>query len=213
ETITEEKMELLKEMNCYRVSIGMECGNQKFRKEMLRRSISNDEFPKRIEILRKSGINFSINNIIGFPDETRELIFETIDLNRKITGYDAITVSIFTPYHGSELRNVCIDKGYLDKDSLTGHTTEASMLNMPHLTSDEIDGLMRAFCMYVKFPRNWWPYIEKAEKFTEEGNKIFNTLNNIYHDIYFSKDQDSRSEEEVDWRELEETVLKKEITV
>lgn len=212
ETITEEKVALMKEINCYRISIGMECGNQKFRKEMLKRSISNEEFPKRIEILRKSGINFSINNIIGFPDETRDLIFETIDLNRKIAGYDAITVSIFTPYHGSELRKVCIEKGFLDKDSLTGHTTEASMLNMPQLTSQNIHGMMRTFCMYVKFPKNWWQYIERAEKFTEEGNKIFNRLNNIYHDIYFSKDQDNTSEEDVDWRELEQTVLKKEIT-
>ena len=131
----------------------------------------------------------------------------------KYGGKAFVTLPFFTPYHGSELRNVCIEKGYLDKDTLTGHTTEQSMLNMSHLTPEEIDGLMRTFCMYVKFPKNWWQYIEKAEKFTEKGNKIFNTLNNIYHDIYFSKDQDSRSEEEVDWRELEETVLKKEITV
>lgn len=211
ETITEEKMALMKEINCYRISIGMECGNQKFRKEMLRRSISNEEFPKRIEILRKSGINFSINNIIGFPDETRELIFETIELNRKIKGYDAITVSIFTPYHGSELRDVCIKKGYLDKDSLTGHTTESSMLNMPQLTSEQITGLMRTFCMYVKFPKSWWGHIEKAEKFTEEGNKIFTKLNNIYHEIYFSKDQDSRSEADVDWNQLGKELFEEEI--
>ena len=66
--------------------------------------------------------------------------------------------------------------------------------------------------MYVKFPKKWWPLIEKAEKFTEEGNKIFTRLNNIYHEIYFSKDQDSTSEKDVDWRELEKTVLEKEIT-
>lgn len=212
ETITEEKMQLMKEINCYRISIGMECGNEQFRKEKLKRSIKNEEFPKRIEILRKSGVNFSINNIIGFPDETRELIFESIELNRKIKGYDAITVSIFTPYNGSELRKLCVKKGYLDPHSLTGHTTEASMLNMPQLTSEEIDGLMRTFCMYVKFPKDWWSYIEKAEEFTEQGNKMFTKLNGLYHQLFFSKDQDSRTEGDINWNELKDKFVNEEIT-
>ena len=213
ETITEEKMRLMKEINCYRISIGMECGNEQFRHEILKRSISNDEFPKRIDILKKSKIPFSINNIIGFPGETRELIFETIELNRKISGYDAITVSIFTPYHGSELRDICISRGFLDQDSYTGHTTESSMLNMPKLTSEQIDGLMRTFCFYVKFPKKWWNYIQEAERFTKTGNEMFHKLNEIYHDIYFSKDQDNSSLEEVDWEKLERTILKNEIQI
>ena len=213
ETINDEKMELMKEINCYRISIGMECGNEKFRHDVLKRSIGNEEFPKRIEILKKSKIPFSINNIIGFPDETRELIFETIELNRKISGYDAITVSIFTPYHGSELREVCIKKGYLDKDSYTGHTTESSMLNMPNLTPEQIDGLMRTFCMYVKFPKKLWSYIQIAESFTDEGNNMFHKLNNIYHDIYFSKTQDELSSNDVDWDKIEQVILEDNITI
>ena len=209
ETITEHKMELMKEINCYRTSIGMECGDERFRRGMLKRSISNDEFPKRIEILKKSGIPFSINNIIGFPDETRDLIFKTIELNRKIKGYDAITVSIFTPYHGSELREICIDKGYLDRNSFTGHTTEASMLDMPQLTSKQIEGIMRTFSMYVKFPKKWWPHIEEAEKFTEEGNNLFTKLNKIYHDVYFSKDQTIKVPEgDINWKKYETTLVK-----
>ena len=34
--------------------------------------------------IEKSGIVFSLNLIIGFPGETRELIFDTIELNRKM---------------------------------------------------------------------------------------------------------------------------------
>jgi anaerobic magnesium-protoporphyrin IX monomethyl ester cyclase len=213
ETITEYKMKLMKEINCYRISIGMECGDEQFRQTVLKRHISNQEFPKRMEILRKSGIPFSINNIIGFPGETRDLIFKTIELNRRIKGYDSITVSIFTPYHGSELRDRCINEGYLDKNSLTGHTTMSSMLAMPQLTSEEIDGLMRTFCMYVKFPKTWWPYIEEAELFTPQGNNIFTTLNTIYHDVFFSKNQYVHTQNKIDWNNLEQTILKKEVTI
>ena len=200
-------MELMKEINCYRISVGLECGNEHFRNKRLKRVILNDEFVKRIEILRKSGITFSINNIIGFPDETRELIFETIELNRRISGFDAMTVSIFTPYHGTELRKYCIEKGYLNANSLTDHTTETSMLNMNKLKSNDISGLMRTFCMYVKFPKTWWHYIKKAEKFTTEGNEIFSKLNDIYSNLYFSKTQDQKVKREVNWNKLEEKLL------
>jgi len=199
EIITEENMKLLTEINCYRISIGVECGNEEFRKKRLKRHFSNDELLKRLEILRRSNIAFSINNIIGFPDETRELIFETIEFNRKLSGYDALTVSVFTPYNGCELREEAIQKGYLDPDAFTGHTTESSLLNMPQLSSEEIDGLMRTFCMYVKFPKKWWPCIQETEKFTERGNEMFGKLYKIYHDVYFSADQFIKAPEDVDW--------------
>ena len=199
ENVTEERIKLLREINCYRISIGVECGNEEFRKKKLKRKTSNRELLERIGILSRSGIPFSINNIIGFPDETRELIFDTIEFNRKLSGYDALTVSIFTPYHGTELRQEAVQKGYLDPETITTHTTSSSPLCMPQLTSKQIDGLMRTFSMYVKFPKKWWPYIKEAEEFTTRGNEIFDILSKIYHDVYLSTDQFNKSREEPDW--------------
>lgn len=201
ETLTKEKLQLLKEMNCFRISIGLECGNEEFRKEKLHRSISNEEFIKRMKLLEKSKVPFSVNSIIGFPSETREMIFETIELNRQISGYDALTVSMFTPYHGCELRKRAIEKGYLDNISFTGHTTETSMLNMPHLSKEAIDGLMRTFTMYVTFPKDWWNIIEKAEI----DDSIFTKLNKIYLNYVFSKTQDEKRGK-INWEELKRLV-------
>ena len=203
ETITQEKVDLLKEMNCYRMSIGVECGNEEFRRGKLRRFGSNEEILQSMEILSKSGIAFSVNNIIGFPDETREMIFETIEFSRLFSEYDALTVSIFTPYHGSKLREEAIQKGYLDQKIITTHTTSSSLLNMPQLSVKEIDGLMRTFTMYVGFPKKWRHYIEKAEKFTPEGNKIFQKLSSIYHRVYFAENQSSEIKTTPDWDKLE----------
>lgn len=204
ETLTEEKLDLLKEMNCYRMSIGIECGNEEFRKKKLNRYASNKEILEKIEILAKSGLAFSINNIIGFPDETRELIFETIEFNRQLSGYDSLTVSIFTPYHGTELREEAVQKGYLDPETITTHTTSSSLLKMPQLSKEEIDGLMRTFTMYVGFPKEWRPHIEKAEKFTSEGNEMFNKIKEVYHKVYLSGDQFQKLKEEApDWDVIE----------
>lgn len=207
ETIAQEKIDLLKEMNCYRISIGVECGDEEFRKNKLKRFASNEEILKSMTLMAKSGLVFSINNMIGFPDETRESIFKTIELNRQFSDYDSLTVSIFTPYHGTELREEAVQKGYLDADIITTHTTSSSLLHMPQLSSQEIDGLMRTFTMYVGFPKKWWSYIGKAEKFTPEGEEVFKKLSKIYHEVYFSSDQFHKSKVAPDWAELEKQII------
>lgn len=209
ETLTEEKTKLLREMNCYRISVGLECGNEEFRRNKLKRFASNKEILERMKILKKSGLAFSANNIIGFPDETRKLIFDTIEFNRKLSGYDTLTVSIFTPYHGTKLREEAIQRGYLDRDIITTHTTSSSLLKMPQLSFQEIDGLMRTFTMYVGFPKKWWPHIKIAEKFTTRGNKMFKMLSEIHRKIYLSGDQFSKAGKKPNWDELEKQIIQK----
>ena len=80
ETIEEDKFRRLKELGLDRVTFGLEHGNEKFRRDIVKRDYSNDDAVKKIKIIEKLGITFSVNNIIGFPDETRELAFDTIEL-------------------------------------------------------------------------------------------------------------------------------------
>ena len=98
---------------------------------MLLRKPTNEEIIDSFKVIEESGIAFSVNLIIGFPGETRELVMETVELVRQIKGYDTITVSIFTPYRGTVLREVAIKNGWLNKDHITIHTTSSSVLNMP----------------------------------------------------------------------------------
>ena len=41
--------------------------------------------------------------------------------------------------------------------------------------------------MYVKFPKNRWKEIERAEKNDEEGNRIYNNLKAEYLEKYMPK--------------------------
>lgn len=199
ETITAEKLELLRAVNCDRISIGLEHGNEEFRRKFLKRYASNEQILKAFGELARGGIAFSVNSIIGFPGETRELIFETIEFNRQVRGYDALTCSIFTPYHGTELRQMAIDMGYLEPNVFTTHTTSISLLRMPHLTSEQIDGLMRTFTMYVGFPKELWPQIRIAEELTEEGERVFAELSELYKKVFFKSDQKAQKP---DWEEV-----------
>ena len=115
ESCEPDVMARLKEVGCYRISFGIECGNEQYRQKVLRRKISNQELIHRFnDIIAKSGIAFSLNVIIGMPGETRDLVMDTVELIRSLVGFDALTVSIFTPYHGTVLRDVAIKNGWLD---------------------------------------------------------------------------------------------------
>ncbi len=184
ETITSERIEILKEVRCEGISVGVEHGNEEFRKKVLNRFVSNEKMIASFDIARKSGIRISANNIVGFPTETRELFFDTVELNRKLKA-DYLMISIFSPYKGTKLRLMCEEKGYIPKESTAGDYRFETSLNMPQLSREAIKGLQRTFPLYVRFPRTMWPEIEKAEKVDQEGIAVFEQLSNLYKAQYF----------------------------
>ncbi len=142
ETISEEKAKYLSQIGCHSLSIGIEHGNENFRYQVLNRKVANKTFVERIGLLEDTGIMVSVNNMMGFPDETRELAFDTINLNKKFNVY-ANNAYYFTPYHGTPLRDYCIKQGYISDNSQTINITKDTILNMPQFTPDEIKGLIR----------------------------------------------------------------------
>lgn len=195
ETITEERIKLLKEMNVAQVNIGLEHGNEEFRHRVLKRSMKNERIISGLSLLHMEGISTTVNNIMGFPDETRELIFDTIELNRHVQSA-TINAYLFNPYKGTELYKVCEDKGYLPKEGdervIDGSLSEdfpyfKTVLNMPQISKEELCGLQRTFVLYAKLPREEWPRIRLAETFTTDGNKIFYDLREEYLGGKFEK--------------------------
>ncbi len=184
ETIREDRIKMLEDVNCDRITVGIESGNERIRRELLNRQLSNETIIKAFDILSRSSIPISVNNIIGLPDETREEIFDTIALNRAIKA-DSISVFIFTPYRGTKLREYCVRKKYIEPDAFSADVRKRSILNMPTISGEEIRGLIRTFPLYVKFPKKDYHLIEKAEKFDEEGEEIFRQLSVRYREKYF----------------------------
>lgn len=184
ETITEYRAEKLKEVGCHRISIGLEHGNNEFRKIVLKKKFDNDQIIKSSKIIADAGIPLTVNNIIGFPDETRKLIFDTIELNRQLI-FDTSNCAVFTPFHGTHLQKVCVEKGYTSPDYTPGSMNIDVALNMPNISKEEIKGLRRTFALYARMPKEFWPKILIAEKYDEEGNRMFSELRKIYQEKYF----------------------------
>jgi len=185
ETVAEEKIVLLKNMGCNTLQFGIEHGNEDFRAKILNRRSSNKHIVEGLKLVEKYNIPYTVNNIIGFPGETRELVFDTINLNRQ---FNARTTNCYmlTPYKGTTIYKYCIEHGLLDENTKVHQALDGAKMKWDTITYDELKGLQRTFNLYVKMPEQEWGKIRIAEKFDENGNKVFEELRKIYYERYFS---------------------------
>ena len=190
ETITREKISLLHDMGCKNLQIGIESGNEEFRKRVLRRNYSNDQLKNAFALIEEQEIEYTVNNIIGFPDETRGLIFDTIQINRDIHPV-TMNVNLFTPYKGTALYEYCIDKGYLSPGMRVNQLLDSVPLRSQPLSYTQLKGLQRTFPLYARFPESEYPRIRVAEKLDEEGDEMFDELRKEFYETVFHLPYDS----------------------
>ena len=170
-TITEEKVALAKEMGCVSMSIGIEAGNPKIR-ESLNRRYSDEKLEKGIGWMHKYGIKVSSFNIIGCPGETRENVFETIELNRKLK-VQSCNVYIMFPYPGTPIQ-IESKMPIRDKNGRLFKVSEAKNLGLSKMSPDELEGLEKTFNIYLNLPKSLWPIIELAELKENWSNILLN---------------------------------------
>tara|TARA_B110000211_G_scaffold229929_1_gene288553 strand:- start:11692 stop:13275 length:1584 start_codon:yes stop_codon:yes gene_type:complete len=186
ETINEYRAAGLAEMNMLRMNIGIEHGNYEYRRNYLKRNVKDEVQIRAFEIAAEHDYASCANSIIGMPDETRDLIFDTINFVRKLPdSIDATGAFIFAPYHGTPLRDLAIRKGYIkDEEICSLSNTSESMLRMPTITKNEIQGLAKTFSLYTKFPKERWPEIKIAESDDVEGKKMMDKLGKEFDSTY-----------------------------
>ena len=186
ETINEYRAAGLAEMNMLRMNIGIEHGNYEYRRNYLKRNVKNEVQIRAFQIAAEHDYASCANSIIGMPDETRDLIFDTINFVRELPdSIDATGAFIFAPYHGTPLRDLAISKGYIDEEEICSlSNTSESMLRMPTISKNEIQGLAKTFSLYTKFPKDRWAEIKIAESDGAEGTKMMTKLGKEFDSTY-----------------------------
>jgi anaerobic magnesium-protoporphyrin IX monomethyl ester cyclase len=182
ETITEHAADGLERMNMLRMSVGIEHGNEEYRRKYLKRYQTNEQLRTAFKI--SSGRHFSTtgNCIIGMPEETRELIFETIDFTRQLpSDIDTTGCFIFSPLHGTELRTIAVQNGYLDPNTLCDISDpEVSILDQPQLPRAEVLGIAKTFGLYQCVPKSDWDRVRLAEEDSRDGDAMLDLLQREY---------------------------------
>jgi len=182
-TLDEYKFKRLVDAGLHKINMGIEHGNEEFRKRVVNRVYSNKKAIEQTKILQSYDVQCGLANIVGFPGETPELHMDTVKLNRIIQPHTA-SCSIFTPFHGTPLRKLAVELGYMEDDYIAPANSEGSILNMPDFTKEQIYGKARTFNLYVKLPLSRYKDIEKAEENTPEGDRIWEELKQEYFEQF-----------------------------
>ena len=183
EDITEEKVKLIKDIGCKRISIGLEHGNEEYRKNWMHRKYSNEQIVNACRILKEYEISFSVNVIIGLPFETRDLVFDSIEVLRQIQP-NGISTHIFNPYHGSEMRQLCVNEGMIDANLIAEDFFQGDYcLKNNTLRKEEVLGLFRTIPLYVEMDKSEYERIKVAEKNDALGNQAFSELKKEFYKL------------------------------
>ncbi len=96
--------------NIRNLTIGLESGSERIRKEILKRNYSNEDIILMVKSARKYELNIGFQNMIGLPGETEEDFMETVRMNR-VCQPDLNYLNIFFPYPGTQLAHRCEEMG------------------------------------------------------------------------------------------------------
>ncbi len=155
DTITDHRMDKLKSIGLSFMAIGVQHGNEQFRKKILNRNVTNREITHAFDITNDFAVMTSAENIVGFPMETLELAFDTICLNEKIHAHIK-KCYIFKPYHGTPLRDLSVALGYLNPEIMAGSLTQDSILNMAQFPIARIKTTSQGFNRFVRSPEQYF---------------------------------------------------------
>ena len=107
--------------------VGLESGNDE-NPRAIRKTATVAEAREACRLIRQSGIFLLTFFIVGFPMDTEESLRDTMKFMEEVQS-DSIVCSIFTPYPGTEMFELCRSKNLIPEDydvSLYNHASPAN---------------------------------------------------------------------------------------
>lgn len=135
ETCSEKNLDNLKKAGCFMVLIGLESGDETYRKEMMNRKMTNKQITDACTKIKNRRMLLWTFNMVGMPGETRRHLLKTVLLNWRI-GPDFAMTSIFYPFKGTEMGDLCYREGLINftKKEMICSYADDSILNHPNIS-------------------------------------------------------------------------------
>jgi len=147
-TLTPPMAKLLRAAGAKGVALGIEHGDEKFRKTVLGRGHTNDEIRRTVEMCRSAGIDEVYGQVmIGLPFETMELHLETIRLCRTLRIIPFRYV--YQPYPGTGLARVCEQNHWIPQKRSYVERREA-VIDFPGFSRQQIQVCFDVFSVLVR---------------------------------------------------------------
>ena len=114
EYLSQEVVDWMEESGCKYVGIGVECGDEHFRRKFLNRHMTNQQIISAFGYLKKAKISATSFNIIGFPFENDDKLTLQTEQLTNILSPNFAQFSIFFPFPGTKLFEYCLQQKLID---------------------------------------------------------------------------------------------------
>lgn len=133
--VTPENLRLMRQAGCWQISFGIESGSPEIL-SLINKRVTLEQIRQAVRLSRAAGIRSKGFFILGHPGETRETLKMTSDFALELP-LDDISVSLMTPFPGTELYERAAEFGEFDPD--WGNMNLLNVVFVPHgLTRDEL---------------------------------------------------------------------------
>lgn len=155
DTINLDMVKLLRSAGCIGVNIGVEHGNELFRHKYLGRSMTNRQIKDVFMMFEENGITENWAQLmVGLPFENKKLFMDTVKLSRQLHIQNNIdaqnSISIFTPYPGTELYRVCENSNWLSPDGPLYREREKAVISYPGFHKRDIQLCHDSFDLLIR---------------------------------------------------------------
>ncbi len=126
----ERRARALASAGCKIVKFGVESGSENIRGKIMNRHMSNQAIVDAMQLSRQFGLHSSAFIMIGLPYETREDLYETIDL-LSVSQPGRFRWTYFYPFPSTRSCELAEEGGFLNRSRMEGMTnfTDASCLD------------------------------------------------------------------------------------
>lgn len=173
--MTREIARMAGEAGCTLMRFGVESGNEHMRRQVLDRHVSTRRIIDAFSSCDEAGIQTLSYNMVGLPFETRGQVLDTIRLNGRVRPA-VMQVSIFYPYRGTKLFEVCQREGLLSERHIDSYFDD-TVLVQKALSPEQVRALRRLFEPLVRVYSRCYalpPLLRRvAEKAVDAGALLF----------------------------------------
>ncbi|GAH41267.1 unnamed protein product, partial [marine sediment metagenome] len=156
----EDMIDVLIEHGLNAIYFPLESGSKYVQDNIIKKRVNLDKAIRLINHTKQKGIFTGINIVIGFPGETKELVYETYDFIKKLP-VDWIAFFTAYPYPETEMTNIFLERGDITEDDLmeTWECSTQSFKQRPFDTKEffgeELSGMVYDFNIQLNFFSNY----------------------------------------------------------
>ena len=174
DVVNEDFVQDLQRSYCHKISFGLESGNDYIRNVVMDRKMPDSTIIHAFELTHKYKINTIALNVIGVPGETEEMLWDTINLNRKVKPSGS-GCNIFYPYKGTPLGDRCFKENLVDTEKYHDFSNERRQSVLAY-DQEWLDKL-------IFYHANWKKLIYNDGFFTTSFESFIKTSKSIVRQI------------------------------